>query len=318
MKHFIKQILLFISIPLAMILLSDVWLRATNSLYKQKIAGLCNNKDSIAVLILGNSHATYGVDPSQFSLYTYNLANSGQTLYFDKRLTLSFINQLPQLRFVFISIDYHSLYNSSQGSRDKWLYYASGLKYKNKNYILEDISPFLFGYGPKLSVSLLRKAIGEKFKIARGKPTSGTMIKGYIPFAGKPGVFNIKAYQKRAKTTTETILKSVEANEVLEDLDNFIEILKTRNITPILFATPTFNEYNLLLDTAIINQNTATIEYLCRKHNVVYWDYSHDTSFTKEYFFDCDHLNKTGATRFSKMLNERLQSNGNNMNKTGF
>ena len=318
MKHFIKQILLFISIPLALILLSDVWLRATNSLYKQKIAGLRNNKDSIAVLILGNSHAAYGVEPSQFSLHTYNLANSGQTLYFDKRLTLSFINQLPQIRFVFISIDYHSLYSSSQGSRDKWLYYASGLKYKNKNYILEDISPFLFGYGPKLSVSLLRKALGEKFKNGKNKMKQGTMIKGYIPFAGKPAIFNIKAYQKRAKATTEAVLKSAEAKEVLEDLEYFIRILKARNITPILFATPTFKQYNLLLDRSIINQNTAAINYLRRKHNVMYWDYSQDTSFTKEYFFDCDHLNKTGAARFSKMLNERLQSNGNNMNKTGF
>ena len=312
MKHFIKQILLFISIPLALILLSDVWLRATNSLYKQKIAGLHNNKDSIAVLILGNSHATYGVDPSQFTLYTYNLANSGQTLYFDKRLTLSFINQLPQLRFVFISIDYHSLYSSSQGNRDKWLYYASGLKYKNRNYILEDISPFLFGYGPKLSVSLSRKAVGEKFKIGKDKTAQGTMIKGYIPFAGKPAMFNIKAYQKRAKTTTETVLKSVEAKEVLEDLDDFIEILKARNITPILFATPTYKEYNLLLDTSIINQNTATIDYLCRKHNVMYWDYSQDTSFTKEYFFDCDHLNITGAARFSKLLNNKMERIRNN------
>ena len=306
MKYFTKQLLLFFLIPAALILLSDAWLRNVQSLYKQKISGLEKSKDSVEVLILGNSHATYGVDPKQFSLYTYNLANSGQTLYFDKRLTLSFINRLPHLWFVFISVDYHSLYSSTQGARDKWLYYASGLKYKNKSYFLENISPFLFGYGPKLSISLMRKEIKDWYKKSNNQDPDKIMYKGYLSYIGKVAVFNERTYQKRAKATSDLVLKSVEKNEIIKDLEDFIAFLKSRNITPILFAAPTFKEYNVFLDSNVLQQNESDIYLLCKKYSIDYWDYSHDNSFEKQAFFDCDHLNKDGAVRFSKMLNKRL------------
>ena len=306
MKHFIKQLMLFLSLPVVFILLSDAWLRHASSLYKQKINGLQQDKDSIEVLILGNSHATYGVDPKQFSLFTYNLANSGQTFYFDKRLTLSYINRLRHLRFVFISADYHSLYSTTQGERDKWLYYASGLKYKDRSYFLENISPFLFGYGPKLSFSLMRRELKKKLTKRHKKDADILMYKGYLPMIEKVSTFDQKAYKKRAKTTTNMILKSVEKNEIIEDLDEFIIFLKSRNITPILFAAPTFKDYNVFLDSHIIQQNEADIHLLCKKYRVEYWNYSADSSFKKQDFFNCDHLNTIGAVKFSNMLNDRL------------
>jgi len=112
MKKFIIKTIILSSLVFIIIAGFDIWLRNKNSSYKQKYNGLIEAKDSVQVLFLGNSHATYGIDPMQFdNFYAYNLANVNQSIYFDKRLTLKAIkNGVINLKFVFISIDYHSLY----------------------------------------------------------------------------------------------------------------------------------------------------------------------------------------------------------------
>ena len=63
MKLFIKKILLFI-LPIIIFVISiDSYLRNINSLYQEKNITLKKNADKIEVLILGNSHANYGINP---------------------------------------------------------------------------------------------------------------------------------------------------------------------------------------------------------------------------------------------------------------
>ena len=95
----------------------EVYLRKTQNVYEQKAQQLVENAAKINVLILGNSHANYGVDPSQFNLFAFNAAQLSQSIYFDKRITLKYINQLKKLKYVFISVDFHSLYFSR-----KWIF----------------------------------------------------------------------------------------------------------------------------------------------------------------------------------------------------
>lgn len=59
----------------------DIGLRNQDTLYSVKHEGEKVEKDSIQLIILGNSHATYGVDPSGFSVPALNLANVSQSIY---------------------------------------------------------------------------------------------------------------------------------------------------------------------------------------------------------------------------------------------
>ena len=123
----------------------DLYLGNMNSLYKEKAEGLKKDAHEIEILILGNSHATYGVNPDYFTDYAFNIANVGQSIFFDKALTLQNIGVLEELKYVLISLDYHSLYFSSQrGERNIWSYYGNGIKHPSENYYKADISPFLF------------------------------------------------------------------------------------------------------------------------------------------------------------------------------
>lgn len=316
MKEFLLKTLLVAIVPFSALILVDLWLRNQDSLYESKYQSAIIQKDSIEVLILGNSHACYGVDPKSFSRYAFNLANVGQSLYFDKRITLSLADRLPNLKQVLISIDYHSLYFSSQGTRDAWSYYGNGIKYKDKSYALYDLSPFLFGYTPKVSASLAIKKfknylrfgqVSLPFDLEDGINLQDTLVKGFVSFAEvNHQMFNSTQYLKRVNEFNSS-MQMAERDSVLADLDGFIQELITLNIEPVLITTPTYSDYNQYLDSAIINQNTIAIDELCRKHNIKHLDFMNDSSFMKlEYFHNCDHLNKVGAAVFSKTLDSQL------------
>jgi hypothetical protein len=313
-KKFIYHVLLFLLLPAIIIFSSDTFLRNQNSLYKEKYKGALKYKDSIEIIILGNSHANYGVDPNAFDLFAYNLANAAQSIYFDKRITLSLIPYLKKLKYVFISVDYHSLYFSSQGSReDIWSYYGNGIKYKKANYLLANISPTLFGYTPRVSWSLFKKKIVNNLKygtdiidfdVENGVNVKDSIVKGFISFEGNNGsAFIIDKYKHKAYGFNELIEASNEKDEVLADLKDFLEILIENKITPILFTSPTYQEYNKYLDKSVINNNIKEIKNICEKYNLAYLDFMNSNIFEKNDFYNADHLNKKGANKLAKILN---------------
>ena len=310
MKLLFKKILVFIFPLFLLVVGMDFYLRNMNSLYKEKVRGLIAHAHEIEILILGNSHAGRGVDPNYFTDYTFNIANVGQSIYFDKELTLKNLKYLENLKYVFISLNYHSLYFSSQrGNRNIWSYYGNGIKYSSTSYYKADISPFLFGYGPRVSFSYLKKDILAKVGINPDEVVAmGTAIQGYVALSGtETNDFNNNSYTDRINGFNKLIKTSTEKKIVMNELNQLITTLKERSITPIFLSTPTFKEYNIKLDSNIINKNLIDAENLCKKYNIEFWDYAINNNFVQYEFFNPDHLNKKGAERFSKMLDERLK-----------
>ena len=316
MTLFIKRFFVFISLPLILIIITDGFLRQKNTLYKEKLQGLIHDKEIVEIIILGNSHANYGVDPTAFDMHAYNIANVNQSIYFDKRILLSHLEELKNLKYVLISADYHSLYFSSQGIRDTWAYYDTGVRYKNKNYLFEDISPTLFGYTPKTILSLYKREInfnlnGDNivvdFPVQKGVSLYDTIRKGFIGFEGSNlSTFNDVAYHNESKKFNRVIEKSTESLDIEKDLRELLAILKNRNIIPILFTSPTFVEYNKYLNPDFVKRNQNNFEQISKDYNIPYWNFMNSELFNQGDFFDHDHLNKKGAYKFGKILNDSI------------
>src|ERR1700743_723210 len=166
MKVFLRRLLFFL-IPLAVLLLFfECFLREMDTTYKIKARELDSVANKVQVLILGNSHAAIGLDPRQFSMYAFNLAAVGQSLYFDKRVALKYIDRLKGLKYVLISVDFHSLYFSDEDYRNLWSYYGYGVEYKDKTPVLSKYS-YLFGYKPVFLLEFLQRAVSKKYRIAK-------------------------------------------------------------------------------------------------------------------------------------------------------
>ena len=311
MKIFLKTLFLF-SIPCVLFLLFvEIYLRLLPTSYTGKVKGLVSVADSIQLIILGNSHATFGVDPNQMDLYAYNLAQVNQSLYFDKRLTLKYLDKLPKLKVVIITVDFHSLYFSSQGPRDAWSYYGNGIEYKDGLSLLNKYSRIM-GYTPKVTVNLILKSLKKKYKtikavdVENGVNLSHPMTKGWLEYTGTHhSAMNESNYRERAQDFNELAKNSEEKMDVLKDLESFIQLLKFKNITPVLVTLPCYSPYANMLDKTIVAQNEDYLQTLSHKYAISYWNFL-NLPLEEDKFWNCDHLNSEGAKIFSKILNQRI------------
>lgn len=316
MSRFFIKLFWFSLLPILLTLGFDVYLRTMETQLSAKYRGLMDIKNDVDLIVLGNSHANYAVNPKYINSFNaYNLANVSQKIYFDSRILYRALNDgVDNLKIVLISIDYHSLFTSSQGHRDVWTYYKNGIRYKDKNYFKENLSPFIWGYTPKVAISILKKDLIRRttyqepminFEVEKDIDPRDGLFRGFIGFSGQTDrPFNKETFVKKVEQFVEPI--NSERDEVIQELKKFILTLQENGIHPILFSSPTYHKYNQYLNPETIHKNKMDISNLTQEFNIEYWRFNEDPRFKIIDFYNQDHLNKKGAKKFSKILNEKL------------
>ena len=264
---------------------------------------LLENADSIEILILGNSHTTAGINPHLFTLYAQSMAFGSQSLYFDRRITEKYLPILPNLKYVFISFDYFSLYSEHEESRDFFYKYYYDIDYKNRKFGKEYFLQSFFVYSPKKTLELMWQQLfppeGES-AVQKGKGWHGWNGHDYEQVAsvdwcrGKAAIFN------------KTIDSYEGGDAIFQDLESLIITLKSRGITPILITCPNYSTLRSFFRKEILDENKRKADYLVHKHGVLLLDYFEDDSFTYLDYADCDHLNLSGAEKLTTRIDSLI------------
>jgi hypothetical protein len=298
--------------PVALVFcLCEVFLRFIPTSYRIKNAQLAADAPNIQLLILGNSHASYGLDPRRFSIEAFNAASVNQSLYFDKRIVLKYLGDLKNLKYVLISLDFHSLYFSDEGMRNIWSYYGYGINYKNSLPLITRYS-YLYGYKGQLALEFLKRPFEKKYAAIRSVDVdydldlSHSYEKGYVGKIGGP-YLSEQDDSIRATFFNDIVRTSVERNNIIADLDGLIDTLKKRHIIPILITLPNFRPFTEFLDKKVIKQNKTDILTLTGKWNIPYWDYF-TMPLDSNCFYNGDHLSEKGAAIVTTEVNRRLIS----------
>jgi hypothetical protein len=257
--------------------------------------------DSIEVLILGSSQTFNGINPACFAKKAFNLANVSQTLYYDKRLTLQYLPKLPKLNTVVINIGYFSfsyqLFDIKENWRDYYYLQHFGINYYELNpFLLNNYSAFSV-YQPMYSVKLAL----NKFE---DDATKEILLNGYQPKYIQEAINDSLGKERVDLHNTEIFANR--RMEIEEDLEDFVLQLKQKNIQVIFITTPVYSTYSKFCNKHIIESNNQFINLLCRKYNYSYLNFFEDTRFTKDDFFDNDHLKNNGAIKLSKIINDTL------------
>jgi len=314
MRLFIKRFCLF-TFPLILVLVFfEIFLRKMDTSYTIKEEQIVSNGKNVELLILGNSHAAR-LDPRKFSLNAFNLAQVNQSLYFDKRITLKYIDRLKELKYVLISVDFHSLYFSDQGTRNVWAFYGYGINYKNSVPFPEQIS-YLAGYKTKYLLEFMKRSLSGKYNVIRGLEVekeadfSQPIVKGFVPYTNSFDTSG-KYILERAAFFNNIVRVSDEHKEIIADLEDFIIKLKARNIVPVLITMPCYAPFRELLDQKVQKQNRMDIQALSKKYKIPYLDYF-TMPLSPDCYLNCDHVNGKGGVIISDSLNKDLGKLGKN------
>lgn len=123
MNTLIKKVLLYL-LPLFLVFIAlELFYRFVPNDYSVKYATLPKKYENTEVLIFGNSHTFYGLNPKYFDKPTYNLAHVSQTLYFDKILFDNYINHFKTIKCVVLHIEYTSLSEIVDTEENNWRKY---------------------------------------------------------------------------------------------------------------------------------------------------------------------------------------------------
>jgi hypothetical protein len=301
MKHFIYKIFLFCILIVIVIAGAEIYLKNIPSLYEQKRDQFLTKTDSIEVLILGNSHGMYGINPNQLSLFAYNLATEGQGTYYDNALLNKYLSIMPNLKYVILCIDIHNLCLERSGEVEFFYKKYYDISFKNRTYYKEFFLESFFVYNPEHAVSLIMKDL-------KHEPKKNIGEKGWM---GSPinqsSDLNSEAKNRLKADVFNDELANYYKNDMIGYLENAIETLQSNNIRPILITCPIYFKMRSLLDKRILERIGQAANYLSQKYDIIYLDYTDDERFEIEDFFDSDHLNTTGAEKLTQRLDSVIE-----------
>ena len=111
MSRFLRLLVLFLLPLLLLALAAEVYVWHLPNSYRIKRAAMTRMADSVEVIILGNSHAFFGLRPDLMSKPTLNLANVSQTLDYDLLLLADYQPRCPRLRRVYLVVDHSNFFD---------------------------------------------------------------------------------------------------------------------------------------------------------------------------------------------------------------
>jgi hypothetical protein len=306
LKKGILEIILKLSVIFilagSLIVYCEIRLREIPNSYTVKKVLFEKQLDSIQVLILGNSQPLYGIDPKYFDLKGFNLANSSQSLYYDKEITLKYLDRMPKLKIVIISVSYFSMWSDLYTAYEDWrdaFYLFWDVKTNNPHKFDIRRLSYIALYGPAYTQNLFKRNFSNVGVDNPADNGRGICPPGYsFPLTDISGKERVKIHDDMMH---DDLLKNN-----TEYLEEFISALQKRNIVPVLITTPVYKTYYDNMNPKKEEVNEEVLNNLSKKYSIKYLNYLKDSRFDSTDYANNDHLNDMGIEKYSKILNEEV------------
>ncbi len=264
---------------------------------------------TIEILSLGSSNAYYGINPDHFSYKGFNLANLAQSMYYDKELTLKYIDKMPSLRVVLLPIIFFTVGMDHRTFSENWrmYFYRQFFQIPLETTKRKFDWAFLFDARNFSKIALYdERTIEFFFSRFKNRETIHCAPNGWfisdsqhLELKGDPGPLAAASHNHDAK------VENFEYN--LGFTDDLVKELKARSVTPVLIQLPSHPSYHEALNKeklAILNER---LDLLAKENSISRFDYTQDSRFILEdYTIMPDHLNIIGSSKLSKIINEDI------------
>lgn len=306
MKKLIQKIFFFILPILIILLCVELFYRIVPNTFSTKNEDIKRKYNSNEVLIFGNSHTFYGLNPKFFSKQTYNLAIISQTLYFDELLFDKYLCKFKKLDFIILNIDYESLSELDNGDEDVWR------KYYYKSYM--DLNVPLISKIDLHSVFLSStRNFYDNVKLLKRYFLDGSIVdcdeNGFgINYTKKNRMTNIKEITPFTINRHED--NSTNFTHNLKRIQLIINKCKSKNVKVLLVTMPMTSYYFQGVNKFKLNKIFNSCLLLKKSNqNVYYLNLFQDKRFTNDDFHDPDHLHNEGAKKCSIIVNDFINNN---------
>ena len=303
MRRLYLKIALFL-LPLFLVWLAlEVFYRQVPNNYSYKDQQLQKVAPDVQTLIMGDSHAFYGINPVYFKDPTFNLSNISQSLLTDELLLEKHIANLPALKTVFINISYFTLSAKDNALESNWRKY---FYHHNMGITAPSIS---FWNPQRYSMALIQR-FDKSMALVQKYHENNTIVNA-TPFGyGMQDASNIV----KDKDAISLVIANKHEDASLDfkrntaRLQRIIALCKKYEVAVVLLEMPVYPTYYNLLDTQKKEKIKSVLTTLSGVNDTVFYlDLSSSPLFEKQDLRDADHLTNSGAKKCSEYLNAYLK-----------
>ena len=303
MRRLYSKLALFL-LPLFLVWLAlEVFYRQASNNYSYKDQQLQKVAPFTKTLIMGDSHAFYGINPVYFKDPTFNLSNISQSLLTDELLLEKHIANLPALKTVFINISYFTLSakeNDLESNWRKYFYYHS----------MRIRAPSISFWNPKRYSMALIQRFDKSIDLVQQYYKNHTIVSATPLGYGKQDMSNVV----QDKEAISVVIANKHEDNSLDfkhntaRLQRIIALCKKYGVGVVLLEMPVYPAYYNLLDTEKKEKIKSVLHELSGVNDTVFYlDLSTSPLFEKQDLRDADHLTNSGAKKCSILLNRYIQ-----------
>lgn len=314
MKKFLLNSLFYFILPLMLIFaISEYSLRSLPNDYAYKSNWMNKNCQNIETLCIGPSIILYDINPEYLSTKAFNAAHLLESVNYDYFIFNNYIDKMDSLKHLIIGIDYWTLFCELEESPEWWraqdyfIYYDCNYHKNQFKYRYKFHHP---------TVETLKNA-QNAFLTLLGKREDSHLTVNELGYSTKYAFNNRKANWdngiEEAALHNSFINTNIDKAHIIESgiyIYDIISKCESKNIQVLLINTPVYDSY-------ITNTNPKYVEVkneFCRyfdEHfsNTRYFDFTNDSRFTGDDFYDSNHLNDEGAKKFTLIVDSIIQTN---------
>ena len=259
------------------------------------------------LLILGSSHALFGLRPDGFSQPAFNLGWVSQTLYYDSSLLELSMRSMPHLETVIQTVSYFTLEEELDDPRvtgRAWAYWR------------------LFGIEPLPQIPRLDSRRFSRL-VAQGNWRSVQWaMHGFGPREemlhvradgwGDPVVpvcqrAQDSSYARERMRDWRSTMFPQKRQAQLVRLGAMARLAKSRGVRFLLVTTPILPEMRALENPKEREWMRRSLDSMARREGISWFDLESDPDFRPQDFLDMDHLAPEGALRFSRRIDSLMK-----------
>lgn len=296
----------FFLIPIALLLLGvEIFYRSVPNNYILKNENIQKRYNYAEVLIFGNSHTFYGLNPKYFNKSTFNISNISQTLYFDQLLFEKHVDRFDKLKYVILNVEYFTLSQEDNTDEDIWrkYFYESYMDLKVPLISKFDIDGYLLS---------LNRNFNTNIKLIRRYLSEGTIVdcneSGFgLNYKKESRISNFAEMAPIIVKKHEDHLFDFSKNK--SRIQSIVNQCEKRGIKVILVTMPVTKDYAMGVNRSKVSKIFKTCLSIEKSNkNVRYLNLFQDDRFKNDDFFDVDHLHNEGAKKCSLIMNQFINS----------
>lgn len=321
MKKFLVKLLVFVALVALMLTVLELGFRLKPTAFKSKYAGLGKYAPEVEILVLGHSHSDQGFNSKITRRRSYNMSMGFQHIYFDDCIAAQFLDRMDSLKCVVITPSYFHFYYSLPDLKEMSGENLFNMVHFHLYWNVDSLpSGKIPGYVPRYNLEVLNNPVSSYVQMFRHYLSGGFKTAGKI-YADPYG------YHEPDVTVSEEFLDADGIHRARDHqphyngeipefklagnyyiYDRLIKRCAEKGVKAAVVMFPCWHTYVENLDDHQLSGTRRMLEELARNNdNCAVFDHMTDGRFVAGDFQDGIHLNKYGAEKMTRLLEEEIE-----------